>query len=277
MSGLYLRFSSIDQRWLDNLAECIPYLHHLTALEIGDYVEGDVTSVKLLQELKKLRELDTLDMHIDGLCMDDVIALADLTQQPSSSLRDLAVGHLYLNECVVEQLIKQFVMSPSSLHTVTIRDYNPIDDIETISLNISTLVFKHDPEFFFDISDDSSDDSTPLTTDDSTPLTADDSTPLTADDSTPLTAGDLTPLTANPTRVKGGTKLSNILRENTSLKHLELHIPLDKDEVQNIIDSLKDNHYLKRLELSEEYHSHYFSESEHHALDPRIIFFQYLD
>ena len=289
IDSLCLRFSFIDQGWLDNLAKCIPYLHCLTRLEIGDYIVGSVTSVKLLQELKKHGKLEALDMHIDDLCTDDVAALADLIQQPSNGLRELAVGYLYLSECIVKQLIQQFVMSPSSLDAVIIRDCYPINDIEKISpnistlafkhdpesyfYNISTLAFKHDPESYFYISDDSSDDS--LTSDDSTPLTSDDSTPLTADDSTPLTADDSTPLTANPTRVKSGTKLSNILRENISLKYLELHLPLDKDEVQNIIDSLKDNHSLERLELSEEYHSHYFSELEHHALDPRINFSEY--
>ena len=56
--------------------------------------------------------------------------------------------------------------------------------------------------------------------------------------------------TANPSRVKGGTKLSHILRGNTSLKYLTLKIALDKDEVHDIIDSLKDNHSLERLVLS---------------------------
>ena len=64
--------------------------------------------------------------------------------------------------------------------------------------------------------------------------------------------------------------MSHILRGNTSLKRLTLRIPLDEDEVHDIIDSLKDNNSLERLELSEEYHSQYFSESEKHALDTRI-------
>ena len=75
-----------------------------------------------------------------------------------------------------------------------------------------------------------------------------------------------------PNTVKGGTKLSHILKGNTSLKELSLDIPLDKDEVHDIIDSLKDNHSLRRLGLSELYHSQYFSESELQALDPRVIF-----
>ena len=71
---------------------------------------------------------------------------------------------------------------------------------------------------------------------------------------------------------KGGTKLSHILRGNTSLKELILDIPLDKDEVHDIIDSLKDNHSLERLVLSHVYHSQYFSLKEQQALDHRIRF-----
>ena len=71
-------------------------------------------------------------------------------------------------------------------------------------------------------------------------------------------------------RVKSGTKLSQILRENTSLKELKLHIPLDEKEVKDIIASLRDNHSLVRLELSGRYHSQYFSESEKEVMDSRI-------
>ena len=60
---------------------------------------------------------------------------------------------------------------------------------------------------------------------------------------------------------------SRILRDNTSLKELTLHIPLDKDEVRDIIDSLKDNHSLERLNLSKKYHSQY-----DRSLDRRISF-----
>ena len=68
-----------------------------------------------------------------------------------------------------------------------------------------------------------------------------------------------------------GTKLSDILRENTSLKVLKLLIPLDRDEVRDIVHSLEDNHSLVMLWLFKE-HSQYFSESERQALDPRIHF-----
>ena len=73
-------------------------------------------------------------------------------------------------------------------------------------------------------------------------------------------------ISLNPLWVKGGTKLSHVLRENTSLKTLELHIPLDNDEVQDILDSLKDNHSLERLELCEECHSQQSQKNKHWIL-----------
>ena len=66
------------------------------------------------------------------------------------------------------------------------------------------------------------------------------------------------------------SKLSNILKENTTLKELWLIIPLGNTEVRAIAESLKHNHTLTVLGLSEEYHSQYFSESERQALDHRI-------
>ena len=66
------------------------------------------------------------------------------------------------------------------------------------------------------------------------------------------------------------SKLSNILKENTTLKELRLHIPLGNTEVRAIVESLKRNHTLTELELSRTYHFQYFSESERQALDHRI-------
>ena len=66
------------------------------------------------------------------------------------------------------------------------------------------------------------------------------------------------------------SKLSNILKENTTLKVLDLHIPLGNTEVRAIVDSLKHNHTLTLLGLSGRYHSQYFSESERQAFDHRI-------
>ena len=95
------------------------------------------------------------------------------------------------------------MFSPSLLDTVTVFGCEyPLDGIETISDSISYLGF-----------DSNSKQNTPTN-----------------------------PLTANSSKVKGGTKLSHILRKNTSLKELELSIPLDKDEIHDILDSLKDNY-----------------------------------
>ena len=227
IKSLKLGMCDIDQRGFENLAECIPYLHSLTLLNITGNPGGDGSLVKLLKALREHGKLQTLDMSHIAIGMDDVAALAGLLQS-SSNLRELRVGGSDgppLATDVVNQLVRT-VLSPSSLNAVTIHGCEyPLDGIETISDNIS---------FYLNTSSHQ--------------------------------------LTANPSRVKGGTKLSHILRGNTSLKKLKLHIPLDKDEVHDIIDSLKDNHSLEELELSRTYHSQYFSESEQEALFPRVIF-----
>ena len=66
------------------------------------------------------------------------------------------------------------------------------------------------------------------------------------------------------------SKLSNILKENTTLKVLVLHIPLGNTEMRAIVKSLKHNHTLTELWLSKWYHSQYFSKSKRQALDHRI-------
>ena len=67
------------------------------------------------------------------------------------------------------------------------------------------------------------------------------------------------------------SKLSNILKENTTLKVLRLIIPLENTEVRAIVESLKHNRTLTKLGLFGRYHSQYFSESERQALDHRIV------
>ena len=217
---LNLAFCDIDQRGFENLAECIPYLPSLTLLNIHYNPGGDGSLVKLFQVLREHGKLQTLHVNVISIGMDDVAALAGLVKL-SSSLRKLVVGGswsgLQAGE-VANQLVKT-VLLPSSLREVLIFGCEfPLDGIEAISDNISSLTFEN-------------------------------------------------PFEAT---VKSGTKLSHILRDNTSLKELKLFIPLDKDEVHDIIDSLKDNHSLERLELSKQYHSQYFSESEKQALDTRI-------
>ena len=238
IKSLKLRRCDIDQRGFENLAECIPYLHSLTSLYISLNPGGDGSLVKLLKALREHGKLQTLIMSGISIGMDDVAALAGLLQS-SSNLRELWVGGPHvppLATDVVNQLVRT-VLSPSSLNTIRIWDCEyPLDGIETISDNISSLTFRMLK--FPDLDQE-------LNTSPRQPA-------------------------ANPSRVKVGTKLSHILRGNTSLKELTLDIPLDKNEVHDIIDSLKDNHSLERLELSEDYHSQYFSESERQALDPRV-------
>ena len=236
---LKLGICDIDQRGFENLAECIPYLHSLKSLDISHNPVGDGSLVKMLKALRKHGKLETLNITHISICMDDVAALEGLLQS-SSSLRVLSVGgpgvsngsHRPPLATDVANQLVRTVLSPSSLNTVEI---GTIEGCKYPLDGIKTV----------------------------------------SDNISNLTLNIYRhphQSIADRSRVKGGTKLSRILRENTSLKKLRLTIPLDKDEVHDIIDSLKDNHSLERLELSENSHSQYFSESEQQALDPRVYF-----
>ena len=79
-----------------------------------------------------------------------------------------------------------------------------------------------------------------------------------------------------PTELGCNTFINN-LKQNTTLKVLEITIPLGNTEVRAIVESLKHNHTLTRLLLSQRYHHQYFSESERKALDHRIEWKWWLD
>ena len=80
----------------------------------------------------------------------------------------------------------------------------------------------------------------------------------------------------HPTELTCNTFI-NILKENTTLEVLEITIPLGNTEVRAIVESLKHNHALSVLRLSERYHHQHFSKSEREALDDRIEWEWWLD
>ena len=236
IKSLKLRRCDIDQRGSENLAECIPYLRSLTSLDISSNPGGDGSLVKLLKALREHGKLQTLDMIYISIGMDDVAALAGLLQS-SSNLRVLSVGG------------SQRPPLATDVENQLVRTVLSPSSLNTVTIGGC--------EYPLDGIETISDSISYLTFQQYSGTSSHQPT-------------------ANPSRVKGGTKLSHILRGNTSLKELSLHIPLDKDEVHDIIDSLKDNHSLERLELSDRYHSQYFSESERQALDPRVYIYYFL-
>ena len=120
IKSLKLVRCDIDQRGFENLAECIPYLHSLTSLDIGVNPGGDGSLVKLLKALREHGKLQTLHLaNIAIIGMDDVAALVGLLQS-SSNLRILCVGGSPgppLATDVVNQLVRT-VPSPSSLNSL---------------------------------------------------------------------------------------------------------------------------------------------------------------
>ena len=234
IKSLGWKMSLMNQTGFDKLAGCITYLHSLTSLDISGNPGGNGSLVKLLKALRKHGRLQTLYMQCISIGMDDVAALADLIQ-PSSSLRELSVDGSNCGGKLLGPDIEQQLMK-------TVLQ----SSLQTLILHVSKAALLHL-------------DSIKVIGVTSLSLN------IYPESYPPSTQ------TAN-IGIKGGTKLSHILRENTSLKELTLDIPLDKDEVHDIIDSLKDNHSLERLWLSKEYHSQYFSLKEQQQLDHRIRF-----
>ena len=210
------------------LADSIPHLPSLTSLDISGYPGGVGSMVKLLRALIKHGKLETLAMRNVVIGSDDVKALSDLIQA-SGSLRELTVGIIKLFQSLVFQRLLMTVLSTSSLETLHITYHNH-------RLGLDQIEIIPQPQSSF---------------------------------SAPFLPVNTCP--EKPTAnlgVKGASKLGRIVRKKTSLKVLKLFIPLNRDQLHDIIHSLEDNHSLQQLWL---YHSKYFSKSEQ-ALDDRIHF-----
>ena len=231
IESLFVGGDNVRQRGFKDLAECIPYLHSLTSLNISGNPGGDGNLVKLLQALKKHGKLQTLYMNEISIGMDDVAALVDLVKS-SSNLRELVVGNRHRQRALspdVEQQLVKTVLSPSSLETVWVRTdlIHPLEYLETISDSITYLALVSIPNI------------------------------------------DLTP---KYSMAMGANKLSYILRKNTSLKELDLLVPLNNGTLHDLLESLKDNRSLEKLKLSHDFHSGYISKSENRTMDPRIVY-----
>ena len=249
IQSLTLRGCGLDQNALDIKADYIPHLPSLLSLDISNNPGGVGSTVKLLWALRQHGKLKALDMHDIVIGMDDVAALSDLIQSPAGSLTELSVGpnpviekdlvlmraavvfssqspgsfrevnigfyslskegQWVLHTEVFQQLMRT-LFSPSSLETLDVGTgsfASPLDHIEIISDSLTVLTFNN---YWF---------------------------PLCFKIRSP-SSSLLSNISQQPIPnfcIKGGTKLSHILRENTSLRVLKLLIPLDRDEVHDII------------------------------------------
>ena len=74
-----------------------------------------------------------------------------------------------------------------------------------------------------------------------------------------------------PNRPQGVSMFTNILMKKPFLKHLTLHCVMSRDEVHDLVSSLKGNGKLEKLVLNTMYHQS-FSSSEIEHMDPRVTF-----
>ena len=217
------------------LADTVPLLSSLESLNISLNLGGNGSRVKLLQALGKYQRVEHLEMVGTVIGKDDVMALSDVVQ-PSGSLRELFIGsEIDMSTECVQQLVRM-VLAPSSLRRLEVHvplSASPLNYIETISDSLTWL------EFYSGVDPG-------------------------------ISLGEQLVLLSKSLKFWSREKLSNILKNNTTLKVLVLFIPLGNMEVRAIVESLKHNHTLTELRLSEWYHHQYFSESERQALDHRI-------
>ena len=275
---LHLSDCDLDQTEFDLLADTLPLLSSLELLDIYNNPGGNGSTVKLLQALETHQTIQHLMLDRTVIGRDDVMVLSDVVKT-SGSLRELWIGN---ESDMSPECMQQLVSSPSSLRALAMwvpSSVSPLDYIKTISDNLTRLEFRSfgEPESE-ELSTDSSEDSEELSTDsgeDSEELSTDsseDSKELPTEDSKDsedLLTEDSEDSEEQPTELSC-SKLSDILKENTTLKVLGLRIPLRIIEVRAIVKSLKHNHTLTELRLSRYFHSECFSELDQQAFDCRI-------
>lgn len=240
IKSLNLKMCGIDQSGFNNLAECIGYLRSLLSLDICVNTRSYGNLVKLFHSLTKHQILQELYITDLVMSLDDVTALSKLVSE-SKGLKILHVGdskeHLFRRTLspYIEYHLLMTLLKPSSIKTLRMGliDISVLQYMESISDNITKLSFSSTHE-------------------------------------SKEKQFSLWLWLLSLGRLKFSTKLSYILRENTSLKELELNIPLDRDEVNDILHALEFNHSLKKLMLSRLYHYFYFPPEVN--LDSRISF-----
>ena len=198
-----------------NLAEYLPYLQNLISLKVydGGLEPGVAILLKALKGHRKLVSLYLMEVDTN---VDDANALMALVESSQCCLRELFV-------------------SP----TMILRPDLPRESYQKLGRSLlssrSSLRALHIEEFppaVLDCVDD---------------IAENISTPHL---NLPLVK---TQPKVHPSGIKYGTKLSQILRMNTSLKELRVGMTLDKNEVCDILCSLEDNHTLEKLEIREQY------------------------
>ena len=216
IKSLSFRDCGINQTGFKNLAECLPFLHSLTSLDLNEHAFATAGVAVLLQKLRDHRKLESLSL--DGIDV-DVDAANALVQLSLRELNIVSPMAMVPSAAEVYQKLGRSLLSSTSLEKLTMHNFSRtvLDTIDDISDNISTLYLHFHSQ---------------------------------------SNSSRWSP--AYP-RVKYGTKISHILRRNTSLKELELKVPLDEDEVCDILHSLEDNHTLERLVLVDD---HYISSFE---------------
>ena len=221
IKSLSFRDCGINQTGFLNLAEClrIPSLHSLTSLDLKGYVFAAASVAVLLQALRDHRKLESLSLSGMDIDVDAANALVQLSLRELKIISPMAMVLHEPPAAEVYQKLGQSLLSSASLEKLTMCNFSctVLDGIDDISDSISTLNLHFLPRI-------------------------------------KLSRWS----TADP-RVKYGTKISHILRGNTSLKELYLTMELDKDEVCEILHSLEMNHTLENVVLLDENRSSYMN------------------
>ena len=242
---LCLYFNKLDKSAFDELSNLVPHtLVSLKNLSLCRNPGSDGALVKLLPKLIQLRLLKIADITLG---LSDVQALSELLKS-TRCLMELEIGDPYMTEeCV--SLMVEVLLCPSSLRKITLRSVkwttNNVGNFAQLenNRNIMTLQFR---VFHEDFEEDPR-DLNPVIPAVAKALHNNDS--LVRLGIPPCAKPHIENFDIEHDSV---IALSEMLRVNTTLKHLDVFTLLTCNDIQVLASALQDNHTLEQLHLRNE-------------------------
>ena len=243
INDINLYGNNLDKSAFDQLSNLVPHLINLKHISLAGNPGGDGAMVKLSQ---KLTQLVSLNINKLTLGLGDIQALS-LLLKSTQNLKELKIGDPYMSEeCV--SLIVEVVFSPSSLEKIFFKSIkwtsNNIDNFTLLenNKNIMVLIF----DFYHQDFEDNALSLNPVI-----PAVA----KALHKNSTLYHLGVPACEHNNPEdnsfdlKHENVVALSEMLKVNKTLKHLDIFIYLTYRDIQVLLGALQENHTLEQLHL----------------------------
>ena len=231
IENLTLINCNLTEEDFQNLALGVPELPSLKTLMLSHNPGGSGSLVGIMQSLKPHRRIKHLSMYDVDIGMEDVAALSDLIKS-SSSLKWLRVGRVFSQSSIRDEDAK-YIIQQELVKTV-------LSPSSLVNVEIVLQPIHDSVSVIMEGVDELSNRLESLSLYDPSPL--------------------------SESYTFSAERLWQLLSQSKSLKQLTLILKLSQQDIENMIQWLKDNDLLETLQLSEDNKISLL----HKVLDPRI-------